>query len=131
MILNHAAVFTGGRFQQLDIQVQEGRVASLSADLPMERDCTGLLLLPGLVDLHTHGCGGFDFDHAAGPQLRHMAETYLSRGVTTVLPTLMTGPAPEMLAAAVERVTPQRIFDAMKTVRLDTVYFLKGKEAAQ
>ena len=38
---------------------------------------------------------------------------------------------PEMLAAAVERVTPQRIFDAMKTVRLDTVYFLKGKEAAQ
>lgn len=100
MILNHAAVFTGGRFQQLDIQVREGRVAALSEVLPAEQDCTGLLLLPGLVDLHTHGCGGFDFDRAAGPQLRHMAETYLSHGVTTVLPTLMTGPAPEMLAAA-------------------------------
>ena len=38
---------------------------------------------------------------------------------------------PESLAAAMEQVTPQRVFDAMKTVQLDTVYFLKGKEAAE
>ena len=30
-----------------------------------------------------------------------------------------------------EQVTAERIFDAMKTVTLDTVYFLKGKEAAE
>lgn len=38
---------------------------------------------------------------------------------------------PEQLAAQVRAVTPQRIFDAMDTVQLDTVYFLRGKEAAQ
>lgn len=38
---------------------------------------------------------------------------------------------PEDLAAQVRGVTPQRIFEAMKTVRLDTVYFLRGKEAAE
>ena len=38
---------------------------------------------------------------------------------------------PEVLAAEVRAVTPQRIFDAMQTVSLDTVYFLKGKEAAE
>ena len=38
---------------------------------------------------------------------------------------------PESLAAAMEQVTPQRVFDAMKAVTLDTVYFLKGKEAAE
>lgn len=36
---------------------------------------------------------------------------------------------PEDLAAEVREITPERIFDAMKTVSLDTVYFLKGKEA--
>ena len=38
---------------------------------------------------------------------------------------------PEDLAAAVREVTPERIFSAMKTVSLDTVYFLQGKEAAE
>lgn len=38
---------------------------------------------------------------------------------------------PEDLARAVRDVTAERIFAAMKTVTLDTVYFLKGKEAAE
>ena len=38
---------------------------------------------------------------------------------------------PEELAREVAAMTPQRIYDAMETVRLDTVYFLKGKEAAE
>lgn len=38
---------------------------------------------------------------------------------------------PEDLALAVREVTPERIFNAMKTVSLDTVYFLRGKEAAE
>lgn len=38
---------------------------------------------------------------------------------------------PEDLAAAVREVTSERIFSAMKTVSLDTVYFLRGKEAAE
>ena len=36
---------------------------------------------------------------------------------------------PEELAQQVRDVTPERIFRAMETVKLDTVYFLKGKEA--
>ena len=38
---------------------------------------------------------------------------------------------PEELAGEVRAMAPQRIFDAMETVELDTVYFLKGKEAAE
>lgn len=36
---------------------------------------------------------------------------------------------PEELAKQVLEVTPERIFRAMETVQLDTVYFLRGKEA--
>ena len=38
---------------------------------------------------------------------------------------------PEELADRVRNVTPERIFAAMKTVSLDTVYFLRGKEAEE
>ena len=37
--------------------------------------------------------------------------------------------SPEELAAQVREVTPERIFRAMESVQLDTVYFLRGKEA--
>jgi len=37
--------------------------------------------------------------------------------------------SPEELAEQVRSVTPERIFRAMESVQLDTVYFLKGKEA--
>ena len=38
---------------------------------------------------------------------------------------------PEELAIQIRAVTPERVFEAMSTVKLDTVYFLKGKEAAE
>ena len=38
---------------------------------------------------------------------------------------------PEELAQQVRDVTPERIFRAMQTVKLDTVYFLQGKETAE
>ena len=38
---------------------------------------------------------------------------------------------PEELADQVRDVTPERIIRAMETVKLDTVYFLQGKEAAE
>lgn len=38
---------------------------------------------------------------------------------------------PESLAREIRAMKPQRIYDAMSTVKLDTVYFLKGKEGAE
>ena len=37
--------------------------------------------------------------------------------------------SPEDLADQVRAVTPESIFEAMGTAKLDTVYFLQGKEA--
>lgn len=39
--------------------------------------------------------------------------------------------SPEELAVEVRETSAERIFEAMNTVTLDTVYFLKGKEAAE
>ena len=52
-----------------------------------------------------------------------MENFYLSQAVTEQHET------PEELAERVRNITPERIFNAMQTVSLDTVYFLRGKEA--
>ncbi len=54
-------------------------------------DLQGLTVLPGLVDVHTHGRGGFDFATANAAQLRQMKRGYAEQGVTSVLPTLASG----------------------------------------
>ena len=61
--------------------------------------------------------------HSMGDSQGKLENFYLGQAATGHEET------PEILARQVREVTPERIFDAMKTVTLDTVYFLKGKEA--
>lgn len=100
MILKNAAVFLENRFETCDIAVENGKIAAIGPDLGPGEDCTGQYLLPGLVDIHTHGCAGFDFDHADSAQLAEMSACYLRHGVTAVLATLMTNPKDLLLEAA-------------------------------
>lgn len=100
MILKNALVFTDGRFRPCDLSVENGIIAALGEELGPGEDCTGLRVLPGLVDIHTHGCAGYDFDHAGRSQLDEMCRCYLRHGVTSVLATLMTNPRPLLLEAA-------------------------------
>ena len=100
MILKNASVFLKNRFEICDVAVENGKIAAIGPDLGPGEDCTGLRLLPGLVDIHTHGCAGYDFDHADGAQLAEMSACYLRHGVTAVLATLMTNPKDLLLEAA-------------------------------
>ena len=100
MILKNASVFLKNRFEICDIAMENGKIAALGSDLGEGADCSGLRILPGLVDVHSHGCAGFDFDHADEHQLAEMSACYLRHGVTTVLATLMTNPRELLLEAA-------------------------------
>ncbi len=53
-----------------------------------------------------------------------MENFYLSRAVTGLPDT------PESMSENIKNMTMERVIEAMRTVKLDTVYFLKGKEAA-
>ena len=81
------------------ILVEDGRISALYPDPnalpPMDAptyDAEGKRIIPGLVDVHTHGRAGGDFGTADLPLMRHMAVSYLESGVTTVMPTLASAP---------------------------------------
>lgn len=65
---------------------------------------SGRMLLPGLVDVHTHGRAGYDFNTADEEGMRRMARSYLRSGVTTLMPTLASASFEDLCTAA-DRIT--------------------------
>ncbi|ADG73987.1 N-acetylglucosamine-6-phosphate deacetylase [Cellulomonas flavigena DSM 20109] len=58
----------------------------------------GLVVLPGLVDLHCHGGGGAGFPDATGLEdVRHAADEHLRHGTTTLVASLVTAPRDDLL----------------------------------
>jgi len=53
-------------------------------------DAEGLLVLPGLIDIHVHGGAGSDTMDATPQSLAQMSTFFLQHGVTAYLPTTIT-----------------------------------------
>lgn len=88
MRLTGAQVFDARQgFVSRDLCIADGRIAA-RAEEPV--DVSGCYLIPGLTDLHFHGCKGEDFSDATPEGLQVMADYELSRGITQICPAGMT-----------------------------------------
>lgn len=86
-------VFADGRFVRGGFSVENGRFAHVLEDVPgPAEDLDGALVIPGLVDIHVHGCAGADFSDGDYAGLVRMARYLARRGVTSFAPASMTLP---------------------------------------
>lgn len=86
-------IFAGGRFVRGGFSVENGRFAHVLEDVPgPAEDLDGALVIPGLVDIHVHGCAGADFSDGDYAGLVRMARYLARRGVTSFAPASMTLP---------------------------------------
>lgn len=104
MLLKNAFVYRNDcrTFKNADILVENGIIREVGNINVEERDIIdldGAAVVPGLVDVHSHGRAGFDFVVADKEALSKMAKDYARHGVTTVMPTLASAPFEEMLRA--------------------------------
>ena len=77
-----------------DLSLSGRYIADGPADEDETLDADGCYVVPGLIDLHFHGCGGADFCDGTETALKQMAAFQLSRGVTTMVPASMSLPLP-------------------------------------
>ena len=93
MIIKNASVFTeDGRFMPKDIYIEGGEFVDSAQKVSdkEEIDASGCYAIPGLTDLHFHGCVGHDFCDGTREAIDAMAAYEASIGVTNIVPATMT-----------------------------------------
>ncbi|MDH7486445.1 MAG: N-acetylglucosamine-6-phosphate deacetylase [Anaerolineae bacterium] len=101
VIINGRVYTPEGVIEQGVVTVVGDKIAAAGETTPLLPDLTaakvidaaGLHVLPGLIDLHIHGLGGFD---AMQGQVAEMAAELPRHGVTAFLPTTIAAPLAEL-----------------------------------
>jgi N-acetylglucosamine-6-phosphate deacetylase len=90
------AALVDGSLVPGDVEIVDGRIGRVGVSSPNGR---GRIAAPGFIDLQVNGFGGVDFLEADGAGYRRAGEALLETGVTGYLPTLITTPEEELVAA--------------------------------
>lgn len=90
MLIKNAKVFVGKEFVDGDVRFGSTIEAVGTLDGPADYDAAGCYVIPGLVDIHTHGAMGEDFSDGNPAGMQPMADYYAAHGVTSFLATTMT-----------------------------------------
>lgn len=79
-------------FDKASVLCEDGIITDIiSGDVPSGYeiiDLDGKYLIPGLIDVHTHGLGGLDFNFADADNVRFMRQKYAKMGTTSIMATL-------------------------------------------
>lgn len=100
MIIKNASVYTeDGIFMDRDIYIEGDSFTNCEerAEGSKVLDASGCYAIPGLTDIHFHGCMGYDFCDGTREAIDALAAYELSVGVTNIVPATMTLPEEELL----------------------------------
>ena len=105
MVLQSRRVWLAGQFVPAQLEVADGKIVNVypfgtkTADV----EYGNKRIVPGFIDVHTHGAYGFDTNDGEPEGLRDWMRRIPEEGVTSILPTTVTQ-MPEVLTKAVANV---------------------------
>ena len=105
MIIQSRRIWIAGQFIPAQMEVKDGVIARIYqyGEKPADEDYGDKRIVPGFIDIHTHGAYGFDTNDAEPEGLRNWMKRIPEEGVTSILPTTVTQ-MPDVLTAAVANV---------------------------
>ena len=105
MIIQSKRVWVLGQFLEAQLELENGKIKNVLAygTKPVDKDYGDKRIVPGFIDIHTHGAYGFDTNDAEADGLRNWMKNIPEEGVTGICPTTITQ-SEEVLTAAVANV---------------------------
>ena len=137
MIIRNGLVFRDNGFDRKDLAFDHGIITDIAPEGSLSGDgfdVAGAYVLPGFVDIHTHGCVNNDFCDADPMGYEQMLAYYGSRGITSVLATTMSYNE-EVLSSITKvalRFMDKRGYGAvLRGVNMEGPFISKAKRGAQ
>lgn len=105
MIIQSKRIWIGSQFIPAQLCLEGETIQRIYpyGEKTADKDYGSDRLVPGFIDVHTHGAYGFDTNDAEPEGLRNWMRRIPEEGVTAILPTTVTQ-MPEVLTAAVANV---------------------------
>ncbi len=105
MIIQSKRVWVLGQFLEAQLEIENGTIVNVLAygAKPVDEDYGDKRIVPGFIDIHTHGAYGWDTNDATEDGLRNWMKHIPEEGVTAICPTTITQ-TEEVLTKAVENV---------------------------
>jgi len=124
------------RFERGGFSVENGRFCSVLANEATDAiDLGGACVIPGLIDVHTHGNSGADFSDGKLEGVVAMGRYLAKNGVTSFAPASMTLPYETLAAAfaAARAYADNRPEDgaALRGIQMEGPFFSEKKKGAQ
>ena len=106
MILQSKRVWVLNEWMEAQVEISDGKISAVYpyGTNAADEDFGDRRLVPGFIDVHTHGAYGFDTNDAEEEGLRNWLKNIVSEGVTGILPTTITQ-SEEVLTKALLRRT--------------------------
>jgi N-acetylglucosamine-6-phosphate deacetylase len=91
IITAKSAVIAGELRNNVKIEVKDGVIAAIECDIDSQsQEKYAGTLIPGFVDIHSHGGGGFYFSDTNPTNVHRAIESHKSRGTTSQIASLVT-----------------------------------------
>ena len=94
VLLKGGMVYQDHRFVRADVLMRDGVIAGVGTDLKDEKaqveDVTGKRLVPGFLDIHTHGAVGVDVNAARAEDYEKICRFHAAQGTTGWLCSVLT-----------------------------------------
>lgn len=130
------------RFEAGEIKITDDIIESLRIldEDALTAEEAGRYILPGLVDIHFHGCAGYDFCDGTAEAMCAIASYEMSHGITTICPATMTLAEERLMdicaacARAVEMQTLREgiaLGDVLRGIYLEGPFISEEKKGAQ